>query len=122
MHVFIAGASGAIGRSLIPSLVERGHEVTATTRSSERARELETLGARAAVVDGLDREAVVRAVRAASPDAIVHQMTALRGMKFGRLDRTFAQTNRHALALVFDRHLNHTVTQTSADPDRPARC
>jgi nucleoside-diphosphate-sugar epimerase len=94
MHVFIAGASGAVGRSLIPLLIERGHTVTATTRSAERAAGLEALGARAAVADGLDREAVVRAVRAASPDAIVHQMTALRGMKFGRPDRTFAQTNR----------------------------
>jgi nucleoside-diphosphate-sugar epimerase len=94
MHVFIAGASGAVGRSLIPHLVERGHEVTATTRSAQRAAELEALGAHAAIVDGLDRDAVVRAVRAASPDAIVHQMTALRGMKFGRFDKTFAQTNR----------------------------
>jgi nucleoside-diphosphate-sugar epimerase len=94
MHVFIAGATGAVGRSLIPQLRAHGHEVTGTTRSADRAAELEALGARAAVADGLERDALVRAVREAAPDAVVHQMTALRGLKLGRPDRTFAQTNR----------------------------
>jgi nucleoside-diphosphate-sugar epimerase len=94
MHVFIAGATGAVGRSLIPLLIEHGHEVTGTTRSAHRAAQLEELGAHAAVVDGLDRDAVARAVAEAAPDAIVHQMTALRGLKPRRMDSTFAQTNR----------------------------
>lgn len=94
MHVFLAGATGAAGRSFIPLLLEHGHEVTGTTRSADRAPALEALGARAVVVDGLDRDAVIRAVREAAPDAIVHQMTALRGLKPRRPDRTFAMTNR----------------------------
>jgi 2-alkyl-3-oxoalkanoate reductase len=94
MHVYLAGATGAVGRSLIPLLLEHGHQVTGTTRSPAHAPALEALGARAVVVDGLDRDAVMGAVREAAPDAIVHQMTALRGLKPRRPDRTFAQTNR----------------------------
>jgi nucleoside-diphosphate-sugar epimerase len=94
MHVFIAGATGAVGRSLIPLLREHGHEVTGTTRSPDRAAALEALGARPAVADGLDRESMIRAVREAAPDAIVHQMTGLRGLKLAKPDKTFALTNR----------------------------
>ena len=94
MHVFVAGASGAIGRRLIPRLVAAGHEVTATTRTPAKAGELRALGARAVLVDGLDAAAVTAAVAEAAPDAIVHQMTALAGKSdLRRFDRWFATTN-----------------------------
>src|SRR3954454_15966638 len=94
MHVYLAGAAGAIGRRLVPQLVARGHEVTATTRSKNKIRELEALGAHAVVVDGLDAAAVGEAVATAQPDAIVHQMTALSGgADLRRFDRAFATTN-----------------------------
>ena len=95
MRVFVAGASGAIGTRLVPQLIERGHEVIGTSRSPENAERVRALGAQPIVLDLLDRDAVIEAVAAAQPDAIVHQATALADVKFSRnLDRTFAPTNR----------------------------
>ena len=95
MRVFVAGASGAIGTRLVPQLIERGHEVIGTSRSPRNAERVRALGAQPIVLDLLDRDAVIEAVAAAEPDAIVHQATALADVKFSRnLDRTFAQTNR----------------------------
>jgi 2-alkyl-3-oxoalkanoate reductase len=104
MRVFVAGGAGALGRRLVPQLVARGHEVTATTRSAGRSDELRALGARPVVVDGLDGIAVGRAVAEAQPDAIVHQMTALAGAPdLRRFDRWFATTNE--LRTTGTRHL-----------------
>ena len=95
MRVFVAGASGAIGTRLVPQLIERGHEVIGTSRSPRNAERVRELGAQPIVLDLLDRDAVIEAVAAAQPDAIVHQATALADVKFSRnLDRTFAPTNR----------------------------
>src|SRR5829696_9644062 len=77
MRVFVAGATGALGRHLVPGLVAAGHEVTATTRTPGKVAQLREVGAEPVVIDGLDREAVIAAVRAAGPEVIVHQMTAL---------------------------------------------
>src|SRR6266566_3965302 len=94
MRVFVTGATGALGRHLVPGLVAAGHEVTATTRTPGKVAQLREAGAEPVVVDGLDREAVIAAVRAAAPEVIVHQMTALAGMRsLRRLDRVFAATN-----------------------------
>ncbi|OKO74046.1 dehydrogenase [Bradyrhizobium sp. NAS80.1] len=94
MRIFLAGATGAIGRPLLRQLVHRGHKVTATTRSAAKADELRRIGAAPAVVDGLDGAAVARVVAEAQPDAIVHQMTALNGRSdLKRFDRWFAATN-----------------------------
>jgi 2-alkyl-3-oxoalkanoate reductase len=95
MNIFLLGATGAVGRNLIPLLVEHGHTVVGTTRSASKADSIRRLGAEPVVVDGLDRAAVVDAVVAARPDAIVHQMTALAGLSdLRRPDRSFAMTNR----------------------------
>jgi nucleoside-diphosphate-sugar epimerase len=94
MHVFVAGATGAVGRLLIPQLIAAGHEVTASTRTPAKAGELRALGAKSVVVDGLDSAAMTKAVAEAEPDAIVHQMTALAGKPdLRRFDRWFAITN-----------------------------
>lgn len=94
MHVFVAGGTGALGRQLVPRLVAAGHEVTATTRSREKCAFLRQAGARPLVVDGLDRQRLTAAVEDAAPDVIVHQMTALAGMRSLRnIDRVFAATN-----------------------------
>lgn len=104
MRVFVAGGTGALGRRLVPQLVARGHEVTATTRSGSKSGELRALGARPVVVDGLDGVAVGRAVAEAQPDAIVHQMTALAAAPdLRRFDRWFATTNE--LRTTGTRHL-----------------
>jgi nucleoside-diphosphate-sugar epimerase len=94
MRVFVAGASGAVGRRLVPLLVAQGHEVVATTRSPEKADILRALGADPMLLDGLDAVAVGEAVARAEPEAVVHQMTALAGMRsLRRFDREFAVTN-----------------------------
>jgi nucleoside-diphosphate-sugar epimerase len=95
MRVFVAGASGALGRHLVGQLIDAGHEVTGTHHAPASARVLETLGAEPVRLDLLDPAAVRAAVLAARPEAIVHQATALTGASFGRnLDKTFAVTNR----------------------------
>lgn len=77
MKVFFAGASGVIGRRLLPILVEAGHEVTATTRSPEKTGQLAAAGAAPVVVDALDADALAGAVRAAEPEVVVNQLTNL---------------------------------------------
>jgi len=95
MKVFVAGGGGAIGRRLVPLLVEAGHDVAATTTSSERKRALRELGATPFVVDGLDREAVLDVVARAEPEVVVHEMTGLsRATNLRHFDRVFATTNR----------------------------
>src|SRR5215472_16469335 len=69
MRVFVTGATGALGRHLVPGLVAAGHEVTATTRTPGKVAQLRAAGAEPVVVDGLDREAVIAAVRAAAAQA-----------------------------------------------------
>jgi len=94
MRVFVAGATGALGQHLVPGLVAAGHEVTATTRTPGKAGQLREAGAEPVILDGLDREAVIAAVQAAAPEVIVHQMTALTGMRSLRNpDKAFAVTN-----------------------------
>src|SRR5918994_1343409 len=85
MKVFVAGATGAIGKQLVPQLVERGHEVTGTTRSEAKQQLVRELGARPVVADALDPESVAQAVARAEPEVIVHQLTALSG-KIGLRD------------------------------------
>ncbi len=77
MRIFVAGASGVIGRRLVPLLVAQGHSVVGMTRSDERAEQLGEMGAEPAVVDVFDAEALRRAVTAAQPDVVVHELTDL---------------------------------------------
>jgi 2-alkyl-3-oxoalkanoate reductase len=95
MRIFLAGATGAIGQSLVPLLIDAGHEVTGMTRSPAKAERLLAAGVEPAIADGLDRDAVVAAVTAARPDAIVHQLTGLTGLaNLRNFDAAFALTNR----------------------------
>jgi nucleoside-diphosphate-sugar epimerase len=99
VRVFVAGGTGVIGRRLVPQLVARGHQVTATTTSAAKLGLLERLGADGVVMDGLDAVSVGAAVAAARPDAIVHQMTGLSEAHAGQPNlrkpgRFFATTNR----------------------------
>ena len=94
MRIFVTGATGALGQHLVPALIAAGHEVTATTRTPGNVVQLREAGAEPLVVDGLDREAVIAAVRAAAPEAIVHEMTALADMRsLRKLDKVFSATN-----------------------------
>jgi nucleoside-diphosphate-sugar epimerase len=99
MRVFVAGGTGVVGRRLVPQLVARGHQVTATTTSAAKLDLLAQLGAAGVVMDGLDAASVGEAVAAAQPDTIVHEMTAISPAHAGKpdikhIDRWFAGTNR----------------------------
>ena len=95
MRVMVVGASGAIGTRLIPQLTGRGHEVIGTFRSPANAERVRALGAQPVALDLLDPGAAARAVLETEPEAIIHQATALAGMRISRsLDRSFAPTNR----------------------------
>lgn len=94
MRVFVAGATGAIGRELVPRLVAAGHEVFGMTRSPSRQAMLYGLGAVPVLADALDPEAVAAAVGRAEPDVIVHQLTAIGALDMRHFDRSFALTNR----------------------------
>jgi uncharacterized protein YbjT (DUF2867 family) len=76
MRVFVAGASGAIGRRLVPQLAARGHDVVATTRSPEKLDSLRALGAEAVVMDGLDAAPVGETVATADPEVVVSDSPA----------------------------------------------
>jgi len=87
MKVFVAGATGVLGRALVPQLVARGHEVVGMTRSASKQDLVRSLAARPVVVDALDPDAVAQAVASAEPEVIVHQLTALSGpmsMRYAR--------------------------------------
>lgn len=123
MRVFVAGGSGVVGRRLVPQLVARGHQVTATTTSAAKLGLLEQLGAAGVVMDGLDAMSAGEAVAAARPEAIVHQMTGLSPAPTGKPDlkhpdRFFAPTIRlrsegtdHLLAAAEATGVSHFVAQ-----------
>ncbi len=94
MKVFVAGATGAMGKQLVPQLVAAGHEVIALTRSDSKRAALSELGATPVVADALDPERVAEAVGSAGPDAIIHELTSISGMDLRHFDRDFALTNR----------------------------
>ena len=95
MKVLVAGATGALGKQLVPRLVANGHEVVGITRSESKLDLLRSLGATGVVADVLDPDQTARAVAEAEPEAIVHQLTALSGaIDLRHFDRTFAVTNR----------------------------
>jgi 2-alkyl-3-oxoalkanoate reductase len=94
MRVLVVGATGAIGRQLVPQLIAAGHQVSATTRSATKLDGLRATGAEPMVVDGLDAAAVGAAVARAEPDVIVHEMTAIPAtMNIRKFGETFAVTN-----------------------------
>ncbi|MER5791046.1 NAD(P)-dependent oxidoreductase [Streptomyces sp. NPDC001980] len=126
VRVFVAGGSGVLGRRLVPQLVARGHQVTATTTGAARLGLLTELGADGVVMDGLDALSVGAAVAAARPDVIVHQLTAISMAHAGKPDikhpdRWFALTNRlrtegtdHLLAAAEATGVRHVVAQSHA--------
>jgi len=126
MRVFVAGGTGVIGRRLVPQLVARGHQVTASTTSAAKLDLLAQLGAEGVVMDGLDAVLAGEAVAKARPDTIVHQMTAISMAHAGKPDikhpdRWFATSNRlrtegtdHLLAAAEATGVSHFVAQSYA--------
>jgi nucleoside-diphosphate-sugar epimerase len=93
MKVFVAGATGALGKQLVPMLVESGHEVVGMTRTPSKQDQIRSMGASPVVADALDPEAVAQAVAQAEPEAVVHELTDLTGTFARNIDKAFATTN-----------------------------
>jgi nucleoside-diphosphate-sugar epimerase len=95
MRVFVAGATGVLGKQLVPLLIANGHDVVGMTRTEAKGDQLRSAGAQPVVADALDADAVGRAVGEAEPEVIVHQLTAIPpAVNMRRFDREFALTNR----------------------------
>ena len=120
MRIFVAGATGAVGRALVPALVAAGHSVTGMTRSPEKAGAIRRAGAEPVVADGLNGRAVRAAVISARPDVIIDQMTDLATVTDLRhFDRAFANTNRlrtegtdHLLAAAHEAEVKRFIAQS----------
>jgi nucleoside-diphosphate-sugar epimerase len=120
MRIFVAGATGAVGRALVPALVAAGHSVTGMTRSPEKAGAIRRAGAEPVVADGLNARAVRAAVISARPDVIIDEMTDLATVTDLRhFDRAFANTNRlrtegtdHLLAAAHEADVKRFIAQS----------
>jgi 2-alkyl-3-oxoalkanoate reductase len=122
MRVLVVGATGAIGRQLVPQLIAAGHQVTATTRSPAKTDGLRAAGARPVVLDGLDGVAVGETVAQAEPEVIVHEMTAIPPqLNLRKFDQVFAATNKlrttgldHLLAAAAAQGVRRLIAQSYA--------
>jgi nucleoside-diphosphate-sugar epimerase len=95
MRVFVAGATGAVGRQLVPALVSSGHSVVGLTRTAAKSEAIKRMGAEPVVADGLDAASICAAVTSAEPEVVIDEMTDLGGVTDLRhFDRSFASTNR----------------------------
>ena len=127
MNIFVAGATGAIGRVLVRQLVDRGHHVVGMTRSPSKIEMLQALEAAPVVADALDPDAVGRAVGQSEPDVIVHQLTALaESLNERNYNRLTAVTNRlrtegtdHLLAAARAAGVRRFVAQSYAGTGVP---
>jgi len=94
MKILVAGATGALGRRLVPLLTAAGHEVAGLTRSPAKVGLLRSIGTEPIVADALDPSAVMNAVRQRKPEIVVHELTSIKKVDLRNFDRGFAATNR----------------------------
>src|SRR5712691_8583310 len=95
MKIFVAGATGAVRRPLVPALIAAGHSVVGLTRTAAKAEVIKGMAAEPVIADGLDAAAIRAAVGSARPDVVIHETTDLSGATDLRhFDRTFASSNR----------------------------
>jgi nucleoside-diphosphate-sugar epimerase len=120
VRVFVAGASGAIGRPLVPKLVAAGHEVTGMTRSADKAAAIREAGAKAAVCDALDAQAVKGAVGEARPEVVIAELTALpkrfdpRKIDYGPTNRLRVEGGRNLISAARKAGARRYITQSIA--------
>jgi nucleoside-diphosphate-sugar epimerase len=112
MKIFLAGASGVVGRSLVPLLISQGHSVRGMTRDPNKAELLRTLGAEPVVVDVYDRDGLFAAVRAARPDAVIHQLTDLTRLDFAATGRVRTEGTRNLVDAARAAGVRRMVTQS----------
>jgi nucleoside-diphosphate-sugar epimerase len=125
MKIFLAGATGAVGRLLVPLLVHAGHDVAGTTRNPAKAAEISTLGARPVVADALNRDAMFAALDTERPDVVIHQLTDLAGRDFPANSRLRVEGTRNlvdaSLAVGVQRMIAQSIAWICAPGDGPSR-
>ncbi len=129
MNIFLAGATGVVGRRLVPLLRDAGHAVTGITRSQERAAALQALGARGEVVDVYDARALLRAMSGAYPDVVIHQLTDLpqtidpnaRPTEFEANARLRIEGTRNLMAAVAMTNAHRVIAQSIAFAYKPGK-
>ncbi|POM25693.1 UDP-glucose 4-epimerase [Actinomadura rubteroloni] len=114
MKIFVAGATGVVGRRLIPALVQAGHEVVGTTRRADRTASIEEQKATPVVLDVLDAAATRAAVAEAAPDVIVHQLTDLAGRDFDANSRLRIEGTRNLVDAAKAAGVERMVAQSIA--------
>lgn len=114
MKIFLAGATGVIGRLLVPLLIDAGHTVAGTTRRAERLREIAAVGARPVLVDVLDRAALFAALAGERPDLVIHQLTDLRGRDFAANSRLRVAGTRNLVDAALAVGVRHLIAQSIA--------
>ena len=122
MTIFVAGATGAIGRRLVPLLLSRGHRVVGMTRSQERASVLADMGALPVICDVFDATTLHTVVRGIRPDAVVHQLTDLpQGLETSRMEEGIRRNSRirtegteNLVAVAAGCGTSHVVAQSIA--------
>ena len=137
MRIFVAGATGVLGRELVPQLAVRGHEVVGMTRNESKQDLVRSLGARPVMADALDPDSVAQAVASAEPEVVVHQLTAFsepmgvrdarhpdRATAFRLTNRLRTEATDHLLAAARAVGAGRVVAQASgrfASPTQPDR-
>ncbi|HEX6471650.1 MAG TPA: NAD(P)-dependent oxidoreductase [Streptosporangiaceae bacterium] len=114
MKILVAGATGVIGRNLVPLLTQAGHEVAGTTRRPERTDALCDMGARPVIVDVLDAAAVRDVVAAERPDVIIHQLTDLSAEDFEANSRLRAEGTPNLVAAARAAGVDTMIAQSIA--------
>lgn len=122
MKILVAGASGAMGRALVPLLVRAGHDVVGMVQRPRSAEVVHALGAEPRTADALDATAVLNCFREVRPQMVIHQLTAIpAALDMRQFDRDFALTNllrtegtRHLLAAAVDVGATHFIAQSFA--------
>lgn len=125
MRILVAGATGAIGRLLVPMLVAEGHEVGGTSRSAGGVTAVDALGARGLRMDAMSAESVDEAVRSFRPEIVVHQLTALGERDFAANSRLRVEGTHHlveaALAVGARRIVAQSISWVYEGGDTPAQ-
>jgi len=112
MKIFLAGASGVIGRSLVPRLTGAGHDVTGMTGGAAAAGLVRSLGARPVVVDVFDRDRLAEVIRAAHPDAVIDQLTSLRHGGYRATNRLRTEGTRNLVDAALSAGVQTVVAQS----------
>jgi nucleoside-diphosphate-sugar epimerase len=112
MKIFVAGATGVVGRLLLPILIRAGHEVIGMTHSVEKKGTILDMGARAIVADALDREEILTVIDEVRPEVVIHQLTSLSSRNFSDNTRIRMEGTRNLVDASLAAGVNRIIAQS----------